>query len=93
MDELLAVAEEIRDLLANLNDKISNLTGGGAYSISDIIDEVNSIKGALGYDLSDIHEKLESVETEVENIKGGLFNLSDIYDKVDSINTYLFMKD
>jgi hypothetical protein len=88
MEELLLIAGEIRDLLANLNDKIDSLTGYGNYCISNIVNEVNSIKGCTGYDLTDIFGALKAL-----NNIDGLYNLDDIHNKLESIETTIILKD
>lgn len=82
MGELLSIAKEIRDLLVMLNDKMDNIGGFGAYSISDIIDEISGIKGGLGWDLSDIYNKQTEIFDAIDGIKG-LWNLDDIYNLIE----------
>lgn len=77
---------KIRDLLANLNDKIDSLTGYGTYCISDIVNEINSIKGST--DLTDIFNALNAL-----NNIDGLYNLDDIHNKLESIETTIILKD
>jgi len=61
MDELIAVMEEIRDLLSEINDKMDNLTSYGTCGLSDVVDAVEGVKGPAGYDLTDIHSNLSSI--------------------------------
>jgi hypothetical protein len=48
VDELISILTDIRDQLAELNNKIDALTGYGAYSISDIFGKLDDINSSLG---------------------------------------------
>ncbi|WP_407311766.1 hypothetical protein [Desulfosporosinus sp. SB140] len=68
MDELIGIMGEIRDLLAELNDKIDRLTDSGFTSISDLVNTVEGIKGAIGYDLTDVCNKLDQIDSSLSSI-------------------------
>lgn len=57
MDELISILTDIRDQLADLNNKIDALTGYGTDNISDIcgkLDDVNSSLENVNSSLSTI---------------------------------------
>jgi hypothetical protein len=68
MDELITIMGEIRDQLAELNNKIDNLTGCGSNNISDIVRVVEEIKGSTGYDLTDVCNKLDMIDLSLSSI-------------------------
>lgn len=68
MEELIAVMGEIRDQLAELNNKIDVITGFGSNDITDIVESVRDIKGAIGYDLTDVCEKLDEIKLSLSTI-------------------------
>lgn len=95
MDEMIALLEEIRDLLAEMNGKLDDIKGYGAdNSISDVCDKINEISGHGFYSLSDVCSKIDDLSSEVDGIKGiGIYNtLGDVCDKLDSIETAIDLK-
>lgn len=61
MDELISILTEIRDQLADLNNKIDALTGYGTDNISDICGK-----------LDDVNSSLENVNSSLEDVNSGL---------------------
>lgn len=68
MDELISIMGEIRDLLAELNNKFDSLTSYGLNDISAVITAVEGIKGASSYDLTDVYNKLDQIDTSLSSI-------------------------
>ena len=68
MDTMIALLEEIRDLLSEMNEKIDEIRGDGAYnSISDICDKIDEVKGNGLYDsISDVCDKLDTLDTTID---------------------------
>lgn len=79
MEELLSIATEIRDLLANLNQKLDTLTHNDVFGIIDIVAEIRSLKESSGYGLSELYNNQSELNGKIDSITGyGVYNISDI---------------
>ena len=62
MDETIALLEEIREVLCNIENKLDKL---------DIIEEaINTITYNQNYDLGDLYNQLSTIESTVDTING-----------------------
>lgn len=58
MEELISILTDIRDQLADLNNKIDTLTGHGKYSILDICGKLEDLDSSL----EDINSALGTID-------------------------------
>ena len=88
MDEMVAILEQIRDLLVEMNEKLDDIKGYGVdTSISDVCDKLDTISGMGIYTLSDVCSKIDEVKG------SGLYDsISDVCAKLDAIDTTIMVK-
>ena len=66
MDELVSVMEDILAELQEMNSKLDEIKGYGAYnSITDLASGLDDITGTGCCSLSDVCDKLDSLETTI----------------------------
>lgn len=68
MDDMIALLEQIRDLLMEVNEKLDDIKGYGAYnSISDVCDKIDGVAGSgLFNSISDVCDKLDTLDTTID---------------------------
>lgn len=47
MDEIIELLTEIRDYLAGIDDKLSDINGNGLYSLEDLADKLDNIDNSI----------------------------------------------
>ena len=47
MDEIIELLTEIRDYLAGIDDKLSDINGNGIYSLEDLADKLDKVDKSI----------------------------------------------
>ena len=62
MEELISVMAEIRDLLIDIDEKLSDIRGAGTSSIDDVCNKLDDIRGTGINSIDDVCNRLDTID-------------------------------